>query len=144
VKWAGAATCGILVALLVCSRFGYVQRNFADGWWAAISGGYVIVEKLDAPSVLQGEIGWRYGTGPMGFHWLPSAGLSKGQSWILMPFWVPLTLVLALTAAAWRLDTLARRRARLNHCPTCNYDRRGLPAASPCPECGVVPATTVT
>jgi hypothetical protein len=31
----------------------------------------------------------------------------------------------------------ARRRARLNHCPSCNYDRTGLPAASPCPECGL-------
>ena len=23
---------------------------------------------------------------------------------------------------------------------TCNYDRRGIPTAGPCPECGAVPA----
>jgi rubrerythrin len=36
----------------------------------------------------------------------------------------------------WRLDV----RARTGNCPTCNYDRRGIPAASVCPECGAAPA----
>jgi hypothetical protein len=141
VKWSGVLTCA-LAALWVGSWFGYVQRNFADGWWAAIASGYVIVEKMDAQSVLPGEIGWRYGTGRMGIVWLPSAALFKGRSWILMPVWVPLILVLALTIAAWRRDHRAVTRARLNHCPTCNYDRRGLPVTSPCPECGAVTAAT--
>jgi hypothetical protein len=36
-------------------------------------------------------------------------------------------------------DARPRRalKGRLNR--ACNYDRRGLPAVSPCPECGAVP-----
>ena len=40
-----------------------------------------------------------------------------------------------LAAAARRLDALATRRARLNLCPKCNYDRTGLAATAVCPEC---------
>jgi len=42
----------------------------------------------------------------------------------------------AITAVAWRLDTLARRRADRTHCPRCRYDRSGLAAGAVCPECG--------
>jgi uncharacterized OB-fold protein len=69
---------------------------------------------------------------------------------VFVPIWVIVAAAQAAAIAAWRLDTLARRRARLNHCPTCNYDRTGLPAASLCPECGApttctdVPASHVS
>jgi rubrerythrin len=43
------------------------------------------------------------------------------------------------TALAWRLDTFARRRARLNLCPKCNYDRAGIAGDAKCPECGALP-----
>jgi hypothetical protein len=52
---------------------------------------------------------------------------------------VPLLLLagtsLAMSAVAGRLDTLARR-ARLNLCSKCHYDRTGLPVDAVCPECG--------
>ncbi len=49
-------------------------------------------------------------------------------------------LIATITAAAWRFDTLARRRASLNLCPKCNYDRTGLAVGAVCPECGRLPA----
>jgi hypothetical protein len=48
----------------------------------------------------------------------------------------------AIYAGAWSmigaLASVGRRRLRKRRgvCPACQYDRRGLPAGAPCPECG--------
>jgi hypothetical protein len=68
---------------------------------------------------------------------LASPGSFPGGS---VPLWMPVVLLLPPTAAAWRLDILARRRARLNLCPKCHYDRAGLGAGAVCPECGSKPS----
>ena len=52
------------------------------------------------------------------------------------PLWPAPTLSLTLACIAWYLDTIARRRARLNLCRKCNYDRTGLAVGAVCPECG--------
>ncbi len=56
-----------------------------------------------------------------------------------IPIWIAVLGALSLTSIAWRLDTLARRRTRLNLCPKCNYDRTGLVGGAVCPECGRLP-----
>ena len=56
-----------------------------------------------------------------------------------VPIWLLAVITLLLTISAWRLDTLARRRARIGFCPKCNYDRTGLAVGAVCPECGVGP-----
>ena len=61
----------------------------------------------------------------------------KGAWALVLPLWLPIGVASAGTAAAWRLDTLARHRAKLNLCPKCHYDRTGLAAGAVCPECGV-------
>ncbi len=53
-----------------------------------------------------------------------------------IPFWTPALAALVASALAWRLDTLATRRAKLGACPTCSYPRTGLAPSAPCPECG--------
>ena len=55
--------------------------------------------------------------------------------------WLPTILMLTVTCIAFRLDTLARRRARLNLCPNCHYDRTGLAGDAVCPECGAASLT---
>ena len=56
---------------------------------------------------------------------------------VRIPLWFPLTLSLIATAAAWRLDALARARAVVGLCPKCHYELRGLAPGAKCPECGV-------
>jgi hypothetical protein len=58
---------------------------------------------------------------------------------LYIPLWALVALALFATVLAWRLDTLARRRARLNLCPKCNYDRAGIAVGARCPECGAAP-----
>src|SRR5262249_20025072 len=55
---------------------------------------------------------------------------------VLVPIWMLALPSLLTSATAWRLDTLARRRARVGLCPKCGYNLAGLPPTSPCPECG--------
>jgi hypothetical protein len=53
-----------------------------------------------------------------------------------VPLWVLVAASALAVGVAWRFDILARRRARLNLCPKCNYDRAGLAVGAKCPECG--------
>jgi hypothetical protein len=49
--------------------------------------------------------------------------------------------LLAITGAAIAITPFCfpRRRIRTGVCPLCSYDRQGLGANAPCPECGGVP-----
>jgi hypothetical protein len=64
----------------------------------------------------------------------------------LRPVWPALAANTVFFSFAWLLAILtlstARRalRRRRNLCPHCAYDLRATPAASPCPECGRLPA----
>jgi hypothetical protein len=51
--------------------------------------------------------------------------------------WWPVLLTVGPAAFLWYKD---RRRFGPHACKKCGYDRSGLPADSPCPECGTVPA----
>lgn len=59
-----------------------------------------------------------------------------GRKTVSVPLWCPLVIATGLSAAAWHRDLAARRRARAGSCPACGYQRAGLPARAPCPECG--------
>ncbi len=68
--------------------------------------------------------------------WLPKHIVwIGGESWHI-PIWIVIAPCLLLTVILWRLDTLPLRRAKLNLCPHCNYDRTGLALDAKCPECG--------
>ena len=56
-------------------------------------------------------------------------------TWVWIPLWPLIVISIVATAAAWRMDTLAQRRKRIGGCPACGYDRTGLAANAPCPEC---------
>ena len=55
---------------------------------------------------------------------------------VYVPLWIPVLPTVILTALAFCLDTLARRRERIGYCPKCHYDRAGIASDAVCPECG--------
>lgn len=67
----------------------------------------------------------------------PWAAGTKLHAWrVFLPVGV---LLLIPAIIFWRGDLIARRRSRSGRCLRCGYDRRGIPAASVCPECGAAP-----
>lgn len=79
--------------------------------------------------------GWQHGLNPaQPFQWAPRWGdAPNGFRVAVIPVWMVLLPALAPSAIrGWR------RRRRRSHglCVRCAYDLRGVPDASPCPECG--------
>jgi hypothetical protein len=68
----------------------------------------------------------------------PEATLVNMAVWYLTIIGVRFLFLQTTLAATWRKENIARRRLRIGHCPKCDYDRRGIPSASVCPECGAV------
>ena len=61
----------------------------------------------------------------IGGGWAEFGTRPAGDRYII-PMWPVPVLSLRVTISAWHHDARALRRARLNLCPTCNYDRAGL------------------
>jgi ssDNA-binding Zn-finger/Zn-ribbon topoisomerase 1 len=113
------------------------------GDWISIDHGQLRFYELGSmiPGRVDPKRGWHIERTYAAFYWhFRWEVTERGLLRIAIPLWAFAVGPVAATSAAWRLDTLARRRARLNHCPTCNYSRADLPAASPCPECGKRPS----
>jgi hypothetical protein len=133
---------GCVVAVTVWIASGWVD---AEGWdgrrrWVAVSAGCLGVGRDRTGLIGMGSPSWFFEATAFRLSWW----FDWGSGWIEVPIWFLAVIAFAPTAAAWHLDSLARRRARCGHCPTCNYDRRGIPAASVCPECGAAPAQAST
>ena len=138
VKWGGAAVTVLLVVVwtgsisIACSTpWGYE----AIGWTGVV----LFTRRFQEHTVYP----------PQGPHVYFGSANSALEFWrmlhsstwsIVVPLWPAVVATLTLTAFAWRLDTLARRRARAGFCPKCNYNRTGLAAGAVCPECGNLPA----
>ncbi len=134
-KEAGALLGVVLVAVWIGSAHGYVGWRNANGYWISVNRGRIAAGQRDRAA----PPGWFGGRYPMDMCWW--FDWTKRGSWrfLAVPLWVPAGLAMAAGAAAWRLDVLAWRRARTGYCPQCGYDCRGIPAGSPCPECGAGP-----
>jgi hypothetical protein len=140
IKWVGAAVTVLLVVVWVGSRrhsFGWVFPHgylVSAGWgeFAAthLSDGFPVpAYGAWYPDMCASDWSWWYGEHRATLVWN-----------VHLPAWVPVTGLLVVTATAWRLDALARRRPRFDLCPKCGYHRAGLAAGAKCPECGYLPA----
>jgi len=140
--------CGcVLSVVLLCALIG-------SRWWGLVRVGYTWICNISHGSIELRFLNSGFGVGPTGWvaqrniqpgfdDWLPHRVGDFTAGELVIPLWIPLTLVLIPIYFAWRLDARARRRAGKNRCPTCNYyDRTGLAPSAPCPECGTKPAGT--
>ena len=138
-KWTGAAVSALLLVTWVGSRWWQIawHDKIGTGWsiWAGEwrfhvrhPGGHAFTP---GPRF--------YGTWSAPFRWSLYTMDDREEWQLVIPLWIVVGPAILVTAAAWLFDTLARRRAHLNLCPTCHYDRTGLPPQSPCPECASPP-----
>ena len=136
VKWNGAAITALLIATWLGSGWSAFCPYSSNDTWVEIWAGRASIHKYLAPPSPDSI----HAAPPYRLDWWFSFCGGAGSWDCYIPLWLPAALSLLITAVAWRLDSLARRRASLNLCPTCRYDRTGLPTLAPCPECGVAPA----
>lgn len=137
VKWGGAAVTLLLLVVWIGSGWYAAVLNWRG--YAAIWGGGRLhaLALLDDPANRDLRCYINRNNGVWRWHWwFGNIIRAPGLNVYCIPLWSFAVAALVPTAAAWRLDTLARRRARPGHCPRCGYDRSGLPLLAGCPECG--------
>jgi len=143
IKWGGLVICVSLTALLALST----SWDFRRVWWiqyqersVGLTQGCITYDETVmpvTPDIFVLTPFWEaVRIDPPSISWRPRWTEEYGAVSMRLPLWFPLILVTIPTALAWRLDTLATRRAKLGACPTCSYSRTGLAPSAPCPECG--------
>jgi hypothetical protein len=152
IKWGGAVITVLLVVVWIGSGWLGVDWTAFDGTTktdVAFQTGAFVVSEYKLPSRMLNYMQVRapgfsfpqpgfstYAIADARWEWGFSEGSYGGVWQLSIPIW-PLVLVIGLaTVTSWRFDTLARRRAKLNLCPNCGYDRTGLAIGAACPECG--------
>ena len=159
-KWGGAAVTMLLVVVWIATLWSWPFVGIPGTWRLRAERGALVLERPFAgvnmwPLEIDHSctflkpccVGYTTTMFGGGWHrardsvWLPHFRAERigGRWWIddfFLPLWIPIFAFGGAGLLAWRLDTLARRRARVGFCPKCNYDRTGLMAGAKCPECG--------
>ena len=139
VKWGGLAVAVVMLVLWAGARwrvFGYYETKWAIGVWGQgvwCQRWHYVYDGLDRGWWTSPALGWDVS------QLRPRSTFEAPYTEVYIPFWMLALGALLIAAGAWRLDVLAARRRRTGMCPKCQYDRAGLSAMSPCPECGAVP-----
>lgn len=140
IKWGGLVVTTLLVVVWIGSTrwmFKY-DGKYGDGF--VVSGG--MLRTIHSPGLRReaGPASWYAGRWRARLEWGSESVVHLGFR-VVVPLWPLPLLAFLITAAAWRCDFIARRRARKGLCPACRYDRAGIAPDAPCPECGTKPVT---
>ncbi len=157
-KWSGVAFGAITFAIWFVSRWfsaGIIRSDQGGSTQIACIQGGLYISWERAPGVARGsprtwsklrrnglsdvdlDVGWTWaphldvGNGP-----LPPRFAFAHSLNLLLPLWIPFSLLSGPTAWLFLRDHRAARLAKQNACPHCSYPLSGLPPQSPCPECG--------
>ena len=128
--------CVLILVVWGVSGWWGVWAKAGNGWEAGWSRGVFALSTNDFLTRWSFSISTEAIQNPPVFSWWFHIESSAGNWLIIIPLWAIAVPLAGITAIAWRLDTLARRRARAGLCHQCHYDRAGLPSIAPCPECG--------
>jgi hypothetical protein len=134
-KWGGLVVSVVLLTVWIGTAYGWFFYSMRDASSLDLVRGQIQVSQPSAnfQSGLT-SIHWMRAS-PTGFNWSANFDQTADRWFARIPLWPFVALSLATTAAAWRMDIIARRKSRLGACPACGYDRTGLAPAAPCPEC---------
>jgi hypothetical protein len=159
-KWGFALAAVVAASVAVASRFVGLRdirsANHGAGLRVIdVSGGLLWVQHFDQWSLRDTleDPGWRVFSSNY-WNWglgLEASRPNSGWDWRCGTLWsidqtsrevgisllYPVLLTTLPAAFLWYKD---RRRFGPHACKGCGYDRRGLPAEGPCPECGTTPA----
>ena len=154
-KWGGAVVSVLLLVVWVGSGWRdctwTLREDGERATYATLGHGRFAFETIDICRFMGASIGpgpglWGTCTGllrgePSGSKWFFRWRSDSVAAYFGAPLWILVAASAAGTGLAWRVDTLARRRARVGNCPKCNYDRTGLAPGGVCPECGQASVT---
>ncbi len=143
VKWGGlalAAALAIAWSVSMRKKIEYWYPGGAGAGSVSLSRGYVFYFTSKGSGMDSGKRGWHFDPAEGKVPWWPRyQSKSFGPmslTMLVIPLVYPFALVAIPTVFAWRVDTLARRRAKESPCPSCGYSFAGLAPGGPCPECG--------
>jgi hypothetical protein len=146
IKWGGAAVTLLLVVVWIGSAWWDLEFAAPRQGFVALRHGRIEVFGMDPRLVWEGNTVGDSGPGvtlagpePDRYTWWGSWKLDSLGWRLVVPLWLLAAAALGVAIAASAPELLARRRARLNLCPSCHYDRAGLAAGAKCPECGMLP-----
>ena len=126
----------LLLVVWVVSGWRFAVLENTGGHLFCVASGRAFIMSGD-DATLRGEWGMEtYLQSSWELHWWPEFNRAGTRWGLAVPIWMLIIPLLAATAIAWRLDTLASRCARVGLCPKCHYDRAGLAPGAVCPECG--------
>ncbi len=147
-KWAGVSVCLALLAAWATTVPIPGSRSFAASYsrpacFVGIECGELHIglpRPRKAAEGLSCSVGPRwpkdavYDSAAWGLRW-PSGSVPYpwNRCYVVIPIWIPFTLIALPTALLWYLD---RRRIPVGHCGRCGYDLNKN-VSGRCPECGV-------
>jgi hypothetical protein len=141
VKWGGAVAALLILVTWLGSGLAPVSCFSATGRGIVVDKRALFVY-MEATSVIPRPfVGWNLCGPNGGTRFWVDAGRTRLNQYARIPLWPAVLFSLLGAAIAWHRDRAATKSEQAGLCAKCRYDRAGLSASMPCPECGTPPTS---